>query len=178
MSPDSHWVAWIAFGGGLVQTTAALIQVAQGRHGGTEDGRRTMSRGVGFEIRVGFVALLLELIAWPVLRLVDFTRYDHNPAHPKWMWPLVVSAPVLLLAATATVTSIHALLGDPLYPTFVEVWDGEGESGEPVMVRRKREQTMASVTSWLLASLTGIAVGITTLDLAGILDLNRLLGGT
>lgn len=154
MSPSDGAVAWIAFVATLIQTGASVLQVTQG--GGQQfDGVPRVT----VQVKRGFVALLLELIAWLVSKLIGLD--------PDTFWIYVVYTPVIFYAVYAGIACIVALGQDE--EVTVEFYDGR----DPIDIRLY--DTWADVLALVAGTLVCIAVVVTCLDLVGMIDVSRSL---
>ncbi|SDH82632.1 hypothetical protein SAMN05192558_105231 [Actinokineospora alba] len=166
--PTDFWPAWISFAAALIQTTAAIIQVNQGRRGSTAIGP-----GVSTGVRYGLAALVLELGGWLVARSFD--------SGPSWVAPAAF-APAVVLGVAAFLKCLRELLttppaperprpvNAPLNPNHLGLAQRVMDDREREYQRELRESrlTGAQALSLMLGAAAGLAVAYTSVFLSGV----------
>lgn len=104
MSPGADLIKWIALIAVLAQIVAVVIQFCQGGRSGVSAG---CPRGVSAGIRIGFVALVFELIAW---LLVGSTEIELSIS------PWIVYSPAVLAGTLAVLGCVSELMKAPPMP--------------------------------------------------------------
>lgn len=172
MAPtDLPLPAWILFAAAIIQTTAAVIQVAQGRRPRTST---ATGAGVGPGVRFGLAALVLEFGGWLVAReLAD----DLVLARAGVFAPAVVAGAVAFLRCLGDLLTTPPppppppLRNAPIDPAKRDIWHAitreDNERYERALAASRRSPALAF--SLVLGAAGGLAVVYTSLVLGGVL---------
>lgn len=160
MSPDLDSVKWVVIGMTAAQTIATILQVV----GGKESSQEQLPASVGRPIRLGLVALVLELAAWLVHKSIRVPDPESAKQLSFWLF-----GPVVAVASWSAIGCLKALLSRERGREVVRL----GTHDAQVQFIRTHH-TGLETFAWLLGALTGVAIIATSLHFGGAIDLNSI----